>query len=403
MHKGAGLAETDQDRRVLSGEIWDQLVAGIAGLRDIVWGADVPDDPVVRAEGARHLLRFLAAGIRVCVELDDTENPELGANIENRMSWGLDNPDCNYSYCRLRPGATYRIMGTRGSANQLEFQLTSGHHADGDFARWTVISELEGSELAVADDGTFELYLSPEPHGGNWILLDERASFLLVREFFADWEREEPAVLLIERVDAGLPPTPLTTGRVGSHFDLLLTWLDTGSRCWADFARGFLANEPGDIHPFLPPPEAAGLRGQAYGTGPFHCGPDDAVILEFEPPECEVWEISLCDRFLQSIDFDHRQTSLNSVQSSLVDGRFVAVICHDDPGAANWLDPGGHRQGIIATRFVMADSAPTIRYRSVPRAALDRALPPGVARVDVEERREALRRRRLAVQRRYRR
>ncbi len=397
------MAETDQDARVLSGEIWDQLVERIAGLRDLVWGADVPDDPVVRAEGARYLLRFLAAGIRVCVELDDTESPELGANIENRMSWGLDNPDCNYSYCRLRPGATYRITGTRGSACQIEFQLTSGHHADGAIADWKAISELTASELVVADDGSFEVVLSPEPHEGNWMLLDERASFLLVREFFADWEHEDPAVLLIERAGAGLPPAPLTTGRVGSHLDLLMRWLDTGSRCWADFARGILTNEPGDIHPFLPPADAGGLTGQAYGMGPFRCEPDTAVILEFDPPECPVWEISLCDRFFQSIDFDHRQSSLNSVQSQLDDGRFVAVICHDDPGAANWLDPGGHRQGIIAVRFVMADSAPTIRYRGVPRVALDRELPRDVARVGADERRESLRRRRLAVQRRYRR
>jgi len=397
------VVETDEDRRVLSGEIWDQLVERISGMRDLVWGDDVPDDPVMRAEGARYLLRFLAAGIRVCVELDDTENPELGANIENHMSWGLDNPDCNYSYCRLRPGAAYRITGTRGSACQLEFQLTSGHHSDGAPGDWKTISELEGSELVVADDGTFEVFLSPEPREGNWMLLDERASFLLVREFFADWEREEPAVLLIERVGGGSPPAPLTTGRIASHFDLLMTWLDTGSRFWADFAHGVLGNDPGDIHPFLPPAEAAGLRGQAYGMGAFHCEPDTAVILEFEPPECAVWEISLCDRFLQSIDFDHRQSSLNSVQSALVDGRFVAVICHDDPGVANWLDPGGNRQGVIAVRFVMADSVPTIRYRSVPRSELDRELPRGAVRVGADERRESLRRRRLAVQRRYRR
>ncbi|MSO78446.1 MAG: hypothetical protein EXQ79_02430 [Acidimicrobiia bacterium] len=397
------MSESDPDLRVLSGEIWDRLVERIAGLRDVVWGDDVPDDPVVRAEGARYLLRFLAAGIRVCVELDDTESPELGANIENRMSWGLDNPDCNYSYCRLHPGATYRITGTRGSACQLEFQLTSGHHSDGNAAGWITISELEGRELHVADDGTFELFLSPEPRDGNWMLLDERGSNLLVREFFADWEHEEPAVLLIERIDVDLPPAPLTPTRIASHFDLLMAWLDTGSHFWADFARSVLSKDPGDIQPFLPPAEAAGLRGQAYGMGSFRCEPDAAIILEFEPPDCEVWEISLYDRFLQSIDFDHRQSSLNSAQAALVDGRFVAAICHDDPGVANWLDPGGHREGIIAVRIVMADSAPMIRYRSVARAELDGELPLNIARVGADERYESLRGRRLAVQRRYRR
>ena len=44
-------------------------------------------------KGLRYLLRFLAAGITVCVEHDDTETPEFGRMIENRVSWGLDNPD----------------------------------------------------------------------------------------------------------------------------------------------------------------------------------------------------------------------------------------------------------------------------------------------------------------------
>lgn len=72
-----------------------------------------------------------------------------------------------------------------------------------------------------------------------------------------------------------------------------------------------MSGEPGDIALFLPPAEASGLGGQAYGHGPFRCASGDAVVLEFEPPACEVWEISLVDRFFQSIDFDHRQTSLN--------------------------------------------------------------------------------------------
>jgi hypothetical protein len=401
------VSETHEDPRVLTGEIWDELVDRIAAMRDLVWGGDLPDDAVTRAEGARYLLRFLAAGITVCLQLDDTENPELGTNVENRMSWGLDNPDCNYSYCRLRPGATYRISGTLGSACAIEFQLTSGHHADGEFASWTAISQLQRSDLIVADDGTFELILSSEPPGGqgegNWMRSDERTSFLLVREFFADWEREDPAVLLIERVGGGTPPAPLSTGRVGEHFDLLMTWLDAGLRCWSDFAAGILADQPGDIQPLFPPTRAGGLTGQAYGMGTFRCAPESAVILELEPPDCSVWAIALCDQFFQSIDFDHRQSSLNSVQSTLVDGKFLAVISHDDPGVANWLDPGGNREGIIAVRYLMADSVPPVRYRTVERRELDQSLPRDVARIGPEERRESLQRRRLALQRRYRR
>lgn len=395
-----------EDQRVHSGEIWDELVERVAAMRDLVWAADLPDDSVSRAEGARYLLRFLAAGIKVCVDLDDTENPELAPNIDNRMSWGLDNPDCNYSYCRLRPNATYRISGSLGSACGVEFQVTSGHHGDGQLADWTAISQLQRSDIEVADDGTFELILSPEPPAGtgtkNWMCCDERASFILIREFFSDWEREDPAVLVIERVGGGDPPAPLSTGRVGEYFDLLNAWLDTGLRTWSEFAAGILANPPGDIQPFSPPEDAGGLTGQAYGMGSFRCAADEAVILEFEPPECAVWAISLVDQFFQSIDFDHRQSSLNSTQASVVNDRFVGVISRDDPGIVNWLDPGGNGQGIVAVRYLRAATVPPIRYRTVKRTALHEELPDGLATMSPPERRVSLQRRRRALQRRYR-
>ena len=59
----------------------------------------------------RYLLRFLAAGILLCVEHDDTDMPAFAHMIEDRMSWGLDSPDCLYLFCRIRPGAVYRVNG----------------------------------------------------------------------------------------------------------------------------------------------------------------------------------------------------------------------------------------------------------------------------------------------------
>ena len=110
---------TTDERRVGSGEIWDQFAGHVATLKELVTGPDVPDTPLHRAEGFRYLLRYLAAGIAVCIEFDDGEHPEIGALIENRRSWGLDNPDTRYGFCRLVPDATYVVRGDPGSAHQL--------------------------------------------------------------------------------------------------------------------------------------------------------------------------------------------------------------------------------------------------------------------------------------------
>jgi hypothetical protein len=393
------------DTRVLDGDLWDVLVNRLAGLKELVWSDEVPADPIVRAEGMRYLLRFVAAGIAACVEYDDPDLPELGPYIENRMSWGLDNPDCNYSYTRVRGDVTYRITGNRGTARHIEFQVNTGHMSDGDFSGWRAVSALSGDDLAAGPDGDFELFLSADQHGGgNWMRLDDRASFLLVRQYFDDWAHERPAALSIEQVGARYPLPPLDTDRMAAHVDLLCQWLDVGARCWDSISRGILGGEPGDLTPFRPPDEASGLKGQAYGMGSWRCNPDDAVILELEPPTCRMWGVSLCDRFWQSIDFASRQSSINSSQATLApNGRFVAVICHDDPGVANWLDPGGHSEGTLALRYLLPDDTPTMTYRRVDRRLLADELADDVPRLGPVERRVVLETRRQAVARRYRR
>ncbi len=381
------------------------LVDRLSKVGGLVWDPE-KSGPVERtAEGFRYLLRFLAAGISLCVEHDDTDTPELGRMIEDRMSWGLDNPDTLYTYTRVRGDADYRIVGRRGTARHVEFQVNTGHYSDGDFAGWRAVSALPGDEVVTADDGTFEIVLSRELHEGtNWMVLDDDASFLLIRQYFEDWENERPWDLAIERTDGSLPPPPLDDDVMAARLGLLFDWLDIGLNCWDNFSRGFLGAPVGDITPFIPPDEASGLKGQAYGMAPWRCGPDEAVVLELAPPACRMWGFSLCDRYWQSIDFGDRQSSINSAQATLTDGGvFIGVIAHDDPGVANWLDPSDETEGTIAVRYLMPDGVPTVSYRTVPRADLDASLPASTPRVTAAERQAVLRRRRLAVARRYRR
>jgi hypothetical protein len=352
----------------------------------------------------RYLLRFLAAGISVCIEHDDTDAPELGHMIEDRMSWGLDNPDTLYNYTRVRGDATYRIVGTRGTACHIEFQVNTGHQSDGDFTGWRAVSAMPGDDVTCAPDGSFTITLGREPADGNWMALDDDASFLLIRQYFDDWEHEVPWELAIERVDGVLPPPPLSDDVMAARTGLLLDWIDVGLRCWDDISRGLLGAPVGDVTPFLPPDEASGLKGQAYGMAPWRCAPDEAVVVELRPPACRMWGISLCDRYWQSIDFADRQSSINSAQATLgPGGLFIGVIAHDDPGVANWLDPSDETEGTLALRYLFPDGLPTMKYRTVPRADLEVSLPADTPRITADARRDVLERRRLAVARRYRR
>jgi hypothetical protein len=403
MSRVAPPREDAREARVMSGDAWRQLVGVLGELEELVTGADVPDRPQDRAEGLRYLLRFLAAGIRVTIPAGDPDYPEFGRMVENGLSWGLDNPDCNYSWARIRGDATYRIGGDLGSACHLEFQVNTGHFGDGNVGGWRTVSSLNAREIERTADGRVEIVLSPERHAGNWLALDPEASFLLLRQYFNDWEREQPAELFLERVGAEYPAPLLSTDRIAARVDELVTWLTAGARSWANMSRLILSSEPNRVHLTPPLTGNAGLRGQSYGLGHFRCAPDEALLVEFEPPACLMWSVQLSGWYWESFDFASRQTSLNGSQAVLdADGVFRGVVAHRDPGVHNWIDTEGHDRGTIGIRFLFPDRVPEPRLRTVPFAEVARALPDESRRVTPEERREIIERRRRAVQLRYR-
>ena len=389
--------------RVQSGAVWRELLQTLAALESLVVGEGVPSGVQDRAEGWRYLLRFLGSGIRVVVPAGDPDYPEFCRMIENGMSWGLDNPDCNYSWARVRGDATYRIGGNRGSARHLEFQVNTGHFGDGNVGGWRTVSSIHGRELDSGPDGQFEILLSAEPQPGNWMKLDEGASFVLLRQYMSDWESERPADLFIERVDAPYPQPVLTPERIEARIDELVTWLSDGARSWENMSKLILATPPNQVTMTEPLTGNAGLRGQSYGLGHYRCRPDEAVIVEFEPPDCLMWSVQLSGWYWESMEFAARQSSVNGSQAELDgDGVFRGVIAHEDPGVPNWIDPERHEEGTIGIRYLFPDRVTQPTFRVVPVARVREELPSGTRAVSLDERRAALERRRRAVQLRYR-
>ena len=80
-------------------------------------------------------------------------------------------------------------------------------------------------------------------------------------------------------------------------------------------------------------------------------------------------------------------------------GVFRAVISHGDPGIANWLDAGGHEQGLLAIRYYEPDSTPIPTMRRVKLAELRAALPASIPSISAEARQKTLRDRAWAVAR----
>ena len=147
-----------------------------------------------------------------------------------------------------------------------------------------------------------------------------------------------------------------------------------------------------------------GVGGQHYYQGLFRLERGSVLLLETVLPETvRYWNVQLNDMRWNTVDWMNRQSSLNGGQASIdADGRFRAVIALDDPGIANWLDPGGREEGSIMLRWSGASSGPQPSLTVVPLGELAASLPPETKRVSPTERQEALRARRRAVQMRRR-
>jgi len=395
------------DPRVLEGRIWEELCDTLREAGAHVLRKDLPATPLERAAGHRYLTQFLAAGINFCVAHADPDHPELTRMMDLNMRWGLDSPDCLYLVASLRDDAAYRLWGDPGTANHLDIQINAGHYAEGSIEALRTIGSLSGDDLERREDGSVEVFLGGAERPGSWLPLGEGARFVQLRQNFNDWEHERPAELLIERLGGPVTRPPLRTDQIALRIDLLRSWMSKGGRLWQDMSQVMRSMQPNTVFTFAPElsAERSGLKGQAYCQGNFRCGPDEAVLFEFAPPPCRHWNISLANAYWEAIDFITRQSSLNGHQAQLdPDGMFRAVIAQRDPGVPNWLDPGGHEEGTLIARFILAEGElPQPSARVLQLTELRAALPDSTPTVTAEAREACLRRRREALWRRYRR
>ena len=397
---------SDAGDALASGALWRELCATLEAASDLVLGEGVPARPLDRAEGFRYLLRFLAAGINLCVEHADPDHPEFTRMMDLRERWGLDNPDCLYLFASVSGAGTYRISGDSGSAAHLDLQVNAGHYALGAVEAVQTRASLGGSEIERAADGSLEIWLGGPPRERNWLPLVPDVEFVLFRQLFLDWRAERPASVVIERVDGPVTEPRVAPDALAARLERLQRWLRDGGRLWENLSRVMLSIPPNSMRVAAPDRsrEHSGTADQAYGMGNFWCGAEDAVIVEFRPPACQYWGIHLATWWWEAIEFATRQSSLNAHQAQLdPDGVFRAVIAQRDPGVPNWLDPAGHERGTLIARFLLADSAPAPSFRKVALRDVRAELPADTPLVSPADREQSLRARREAAWLRYRR
>jgi hypothetical protein len=391
---------------LVSGDTWNAFADAIRDAGKVVLAEHAPASREDRAEGFRYLSRLVNASLSMFVEFADPDYPEFGRLMDTSVKWGLDNIDALYGKCSIRGEATYRIRGTGGTAHYLGFYATAGQFGDpvleGKAAPGSVVGVINNLDLEYASDGSFEIIVSADEQPGNWMKVDPAATGIGVRQFFYDWDNEIPWRLSIERIGAEGPPPALTAEQLDRRMRNAIKFINPGCDLWDGLARSYWAQPPNDVV-MIERGRSLTDPYQDYGFGHFRLEPDEALIVEFTPPQCHYWSCQIYNWWGESFDYTYRQSSLNGYQARLdTDGRFRGVICAVDPGVPNWIDTAGHSQGMLCPRFLLADEVPPQRYRVVRLSGLRKELSAETPEVSAAERADVLRRRRNAVWRRFR-
>jgi hypothetical protein len=379
-----------------SGQAWNLLLAALGEAGEFLHSDRVPPGGEGDAAGYRHLMVLLALGVDEALRSSDPYDPVIQpGNVDNVLKWGMDCPDALYCGASIRPDATYRVWGHRGSARFLHFQVMAGIGNIGDAV---------ADDMAIADDGTFELFLSPERQGENWLPLADGASSLVIRQFFYDWSTEEPASLQIEclsKPTSSGPPQPSAEERTARQLAALGDFVRQSVRFWWDIEE--MGRQQG-MNAFRPPVVRSDIGGATDNVtvwGSWDLADDEAIIVEVTPPPALYWSISIGNQWWETIDYARHQSSLNGHQAVLDDGVFRGVVAHRDPGVANWLDTDGNRRGPGMVRWVRADDAPVPTTRVVKFDHLEAELAPSTPRVTPDERQAVLAARRAGIRRRF--
>jgi hypothetical protein len=393
------MADQDTDR-LMSGEAWREFCDRLKAAGDRVLEPDFPDDERTRAESVRALLRLLAYASRIEIEAADPLFPDFVRYEEPHTQWGGPNPDNTYLRAVIDPAQTYKIWADIDGMNQAIF---CQHEGDMQLEEYGVYHERDLDDFEVDDDGFLELILSPEEHEGNWIPTHRDARLFTIRIYVSDWENHTSPTFHIERVGAeGIAPEPVTAAQLTRRLDRTIHWVERSSTYWNDYVQkacdAVAPNVAGDARAM-----PGGADHIAYGNCFWELGDEEALLVTCEVPVAQYWNFTIQTlTSFESGDFPRRQTSLSGDQMTLdEDGLVRIAVSKQDPGVPNWIDTEGRARGMLAYRWVWAETMPTPVAKVVPVAEIFDQLPDDHPQVTETERRQHLSIRREALWNRY--
>ncbi|MET0545032.1 MAG: DUF1214 domain-containing protein [Caulobacterales bacterium] len=378
---------------------WTKYYASIeAGRRAMEATPRFIENPEHRADAYSSLIEAEAMAYNFAIA------PRMDFPRVNTRSWyayfhtlGGTSPDFYYGTLFLDGRRSYRLTGKIGELKLLLFQVYShllGHPQS------KMIADEDFDNFTANADGTFDVIISATKSGGNWIPLDPSSNynFIFIRRAVSDWN-DERGELHIELIDGPLDYDDRDEARLAERLSAAADFLTYLVVKWNvgiydlylsknDGVKNTLAVVPGSAIA----KEFMGSPATIYTWGIYEIADDEALIIESDVPDAGYWSYQLMNVWCRPFDFVDLQNDINMSRTQVDnDGKFRAVISLKDPGAANWMDPSGHKEGTITGRAYHARAVPAQpKVSLVKLAELKKHLPPETKFLTPEQRRKDL-------------
>ena len=338
-------------QRVVTGQTWEDFCENLktAGAALLYPGA--PRDPFQQAEGIRYLSRLTRAALEAYVEYHDPAFPRLRRMVHETVKMGADNPDNHYMNAQISGAYEYRITGHRKTVHYLGFFTQNGNY--GTTGGLAPCGVLEHQDMHIEPDGSFEIILSKTPKGKNWLKIEDETTLLMVRQTFLKRDREMPAEMEIENLDGRTAPDPVTPKAIDEGLKTAGLFVAGAPMLFAKWAKGFQKHT--NQLPLFDPEVSNAAGGDAsiiYYHSHWKLGPDEALVIEAMPPECDSWNFQLNNYWMESLDYRYYNICISKGNARYEpDGSIRLVVAHQDPGMPNWIETCGHLEGTMCWRW----------------------------------------------------
>ncbi len=339
-------------------ELWKSFCRNLETAGEKVLKSELAASELDKTEGVRYLTRLLRIGLDMHLENADPAFPSFYQASHATAKIGADNPDNFYQNATISGAHSYRIRGQRGTVPILSFGTKANRYAiDGSMAS---TGELDIRDVSLESDGSFEIIVSREKQGENWLPLAEDSSILIVRQTFFDRTREIPAKVSIEAIGQAVTPAPLNADTLAKALSRVPAFIGGTSAIflqWAELFRKENKNTLNTVDQSMFS-KAGGDPMIYYLHGWWELADNEALRITTHLPKCEGWNFQVNNVWMESLDYRYHNIHTNNELATLNADGTVTVILSARPQSGNWIDTAGHNQGTMLWRWTGAQDHP---------------------------------------------